>query len=298
MQPGHIARNRTRSPWRYLWIPLIALWATSIALLVSSWQIATPLILLSLVLATGYHRHFGRRTLMLDGRVQQAGDRLILSDDKGARVEIDNRRIAGGFYNDSDRVVLELDDKTEYHIAVADRTHAEHVMTAAGVTVDRRALRVPIASPLGRRDAGSLIGCTGLALASFAALVTLGALSRWAIPAVLLVALLVRLLQRGEAIIGTDGILLTRALWGRRFIPYGDIDTLQPRYRRLELTTRDGKRHLLAANWNDPFTPETRLRFGLPPPDPTTDDQATLEALAEEEHVTPAKPRLSAPNQG
>ena len=72
----------------------------------------------------------------------------------------------------------------------------------------------------------------------------------------MLVALFVRLLQRGEAIIGTDGILLTRALWGRQFIPYGDIDTLVSRYRRLELTTHDGKRHLLAANWNDPFTPE------------------------------------------
>lgn len=262
MQPGHVVRNRTRSPWRYLWIPLILMWGAGFALFVTSWQIATPVLLFSAILAIGYHRHFGSRTLGIEGRVHQAGDRLIISDDKNpeTRIEIDNRRIVGGFYNDSDRVVLELDDKTEYHIAVADRTHAEHVMTAAGVTVDRRALRVPIASPFGRRDGGGILGCTALTVAAIAAFATLGAQSLYAIPSLILVALCVRLLQRGQAIIGTDGILLTRALWGRKFIPYDDINALNPRYRRLELTTHGGERHYIAAHWADPFMPEVTER--------------------------------------
>ena len=177
-------------------------------------------------------------------------------EDEETVVAIDRSRIKSGFYNDLDRVVLELDDKSEYHIGVKGRDAAQHVMRAAGVTVDRRAMRVPLASPIGNYDAGAVVGCIGLVVIATMATAAVSAGSLYAPLWIIGALTIIRLLQRREAIIGTDGLLLRRALLGKRFVPFSDITHVEDHRRYIAVHLRDGEKIRMAVRWTDPWSPE------------------------------------------
>jgi len=272
-----IWRSRQRNRWRWLWVPFISAWAACFGLLAIMPYVGLGGLVVLTVLAVPYHRYFGRKLLGRHARIERDdGDLVVLAEDDSTIAVIPVARIASGFYNDVDRVVLELDDGTDYYLAVADRQSAETLMDDAAVTVELRAMRVPVAGPLAQGIAAPIFGCVGLLVALVTSIVVglkaIGAVSSWlssvigfgamvsaagyALGWLLICFVLIRLLQRREAIVGSDGVLLQRPLWSNRFIAYTEIAQVCDEERRITLVTHAGRRHRLAARWSDPFSPQ------------------------------------------
>jgi hypothetical protein len=181
-------------------------------------------------------------------------------------------------------------------------TEGERLLRAAGVSANKRVLRVPLASaasraPGGKAPIGVVLGAG--AVHSFIALAALaerihaftGAAPLLRAGVGLVAALVATVglafaFRRREAVVGTDGILVQNSL-RRRLIRYADLESAVPDTRGVVLELQDGRRALLPTLGAE----ESPLRPELPgPEEPVTDAEARRGALLARIHQAMTAP--------
>jgi len=236
--------------------------------------IGAILLVLSIVSSATHNRYFGSWLLGEEVVLQKQKGRLLVFQDGQPLWSVPLTNIESGFYNGVDRVVFETAFRHDLHVGCSEK-QAEGLMRLAGVGVDDRALRIPLASFAMSYAPGRVFGCISLL-----ALVPLGVV--WAIGLVVLLALwlfegstphwqnlllmssalfgsvfgLWLLWRRREVVIGTDGVRIIGAIM-RRFIPYQDIARVVTVGERVDLHTRSGRRHVMVVRYRTPLSSQT-----------------------------------------
>jgi hypothetical protein len=179
-------------------------------------------------------------------------------------------------------------------VALGGAGDGERLLRAAGVSAERRALRVPLSTAAERAPGGAgVVGLLagGLAMGAAAQLSELArslvagvehlgrtgfGASVGLLLATMLAAWVLSLsFRRREVVVGTDGLFVRRAL-GRELLRYADVDKVIPDTRGVVIQKKNGKKVLLPTRGAE----ESPLRAVLPAPgDPVTDAEARRGAL-------------------
>jgi hypothetical protein len=257
VRPGTIVCCHERNPWRHLWVAVLGGWLVGFALLLTAPVASVIAIAASLAGAVRYHRYFRSRVVANSAELFRRGDVLVAMEHDEEVLVLERDEIVGGFFNDDDRVVLELADGSDIHIGVRDRARAEPLLDDAGVTVKQRVMRVAVAGPLQRTGAGLVLGGIGVAVMG------LFCLAQWsrgnlavAIVTSLLMAITARAIQRREVLVGSDGVMVPRYPIGQRFLPFNSIMRVDENRSFVTLHLTRGESEQLAVRRRDPFMPQ------------------------------------------